>query len=79
MLNNTPVNGTYKCVNVPNSICNDLYSVSNSVPPLVGQSFSVSSINDLCVLEFDFIPESDTIIFNYSFGSEEYTSCKYSI
>ena len=71
--NNTPANGT-QCVNVPNSICNDLYSVANSVPPLVGQSFSVSSINDLCVLEFDFIPESDTIIFNYSFGSEEYTS-----
>ena len=39
---------------------------------MVGQSFSVSSINDLCVLEFDFIPESDTIMFNYSFGSEEY-------
>ena len=34
----------------------------------------MSSINDLCVLGFDFIPESDTIVFNYSFGSEEYTS-----
>ena len=69
--NNTPNTGT-QCNNIPNTICNDLYTVANSVPPLVGQSFSVSSINDLCVLEFDFIPESDTIMFNYSFGSEEY-------
>ena len=69
--NNTPNTGI-QCNNIPNTICNDLHTVVNSVPPLVGQSFSVSSINDLCVLEFDFIPESDTIIFNYSFGSEEY-------
>ncbi|MHC1708110.1 MAG: choice-of-anchor L domain-containing protein [Bacteroidales bacterium] len=29
-------------------------------------------INDACILEFDFIPESDTIKFRYVFGSEEY-------
>lgn len=69
--NNTPANGS-QCNNVVGTICNDLYTVANSVPPLVGQGFSVSDINDMCVLEFDFIPESDTIIFNYSFGSEEY-------
>ena len=63
-----------QCPNVPNSICNDLYVVANSVPPLIGQSFSVSSINDACILEFDFVPESDTITFNYCFGSEEYLS-----
>lgn len=30
------------------------------------------SINDACVIEFDFLPVGDTIRFNYVFGSEEY-------
>jgi len=68
---NTPNTGI-QCNANPNTICNDLYTVANSVPALVGQSFSVSDINDMCVLEFDFIPESDTLRFNYCFGSEEY-------
>ena len=62
------------CPNTPNTICNDLYTVANSVPALIGQWFSVSSINDACILEFDFVPESDTLTFNYCFGSEEYLS-----
>ena len=68
---NTPTSGV-QCNNTPNTICNDLYNVANLVPMMVGQSFSVNSIHDVCVLEFDFIPQSDTIRFNYSFGSEEY-------
>ena len=60
------------CNNIPSTICNDLYTVANSVPSLIGQSFSVSSIEDAAVLEFDFTTESDTIRFNYCFGSEEY-------
>ncbi|MDC0204594.1 choice-of-anchor L domain-containing protein [Flavobacteriales bacterium] len=68
---NTPASGGV-CNNNANTICNDLYTVANSVPPLIGQWFSVSSINDAAVLEFDFTPESDTIRFNYCFGSEEY-------
>ena len=60
------------CPNNPNTICNDLFTVANSVPGMIGQSFSVSSVNDVAVLEFDFIPESDTVRFNYSFASEEY-------
>ena len=32
----------------------DLLDVANSVPPLIGQTFTVSSVNDLCILEFDF-------------------------
>ena len=68
---NTPSSGI-QCTTNPNTVCNDLYTVANSVPVMLGQWFSVSSINDMCVLEFDFIPESDTISFNYSFGSEEY-------
>ncbi len=50
----------------------DLLSVANSVPPLIGQSFSVSSVNDVCILEFDFQPAGDFVSFNYVFGSDEY-------
>lgn len=50
----------------------DLLSVANSVPPLIGQTFSVSSVNDLCILEFDFEAGGDSISFNYVFGSDEY-------
>ena len=50
----------------------DLLQIANSVPPLIGQSFSVGSVNDLCVLEFDFDPAGDYVSFNYIFGSSEY-------
>ena len=50
----------------------DLLDVANSVPPLIGQSFTVSSVNDLCILEFDFEAGGDSISFNYVFGSDEY-------
>ena len=50
----------------------DLLSIANSVPPLIGQSFSVGSVNDVSILEFDFIPTGDTLRFNYIFGSDEY-------
>ncbi|HEX6914132.1 MAG TPA: choice-of-anchor L domain-containing protein, partial [Chitinophagaceae bacterium] len=32
----------------------------------------VASVNDACVLEFDFIPQGDSIYVRYIFGSEEY-------
>lgn len=41
----------------------DLLQLSNS-----------SSINDVMLLEFDFIPEEDTMIFDYAFASGEYTT-----
>lgn len=50
----------------------DLLTVANSVPGQIGQSFSVSSTNDAAILEFDFVPSSDTIKFRYVFGSDEY-------
>lgn len=50
----------------------DLLTVANSVPPLIGQAFSVSSVNDVCILEFDFQPAGDFVSFNYVFGSDEY-------
>ncbi|MDP7566841.1 MAG: choice-of-anchor L domain-containing protein, partial [Flavobacteriales bacterium] len=50
----------------------DLLAVANSVPGMIGQSFSVSSVNDIAILEFDFIPTSDSLSFRYAFGSQEY-------
>jgi gliding motility-associated-like protein len=50
----------------------DLLDIANSVPPLIGQTFSVNSVNDGCVLEFDFTASGDSISFNYVFGSDEY-------
>ena len=39
----------------------DLLNVANSVPPLIGQNFTVGSVNDLCILEFDFEAGGDSI------------------
>lgn len=50
----------------------DLLSIANSVPGLIGQNFNVNSVNDLCVLEFDFVATGDSVKFNYVFGSDEY-------
>jgi hypothetical protein len=50
----------------------DLLSVANSVPPLIGQGFSVSSVNNIASLEFDFVAIGDSLQFNYIFGSDEY-------
>ena len=32
----------------------DLLDIANSVPGLIGEAFAVNSVNDGCVLEFDF-------------------------
>ena len=60
--------------NMPNNSVSDpdLLNVANSVPGLIGQTFSVSGIFDVALLEFDFIPNSDTLVFDYIFGSNEY-------
>ena len=34
----------------------DLLTIVNSVPGLIGQTFSVSSTEDAAILEFDFVP-----------------------
>lgn len=75
-------------VGIPNGILLTSGSVGNAVGPnnTPSQSSSlgmpgdpdlddipgVLGTNDACVLEFDFTATSDTIRFNYSFGSEEY-------
>jgi hypothetical protein len=50
----------------------DLLSVANSVPPLIGQTFTVGSVNNIASLEFDFVATGNTLEFNYIFGSDEY-------
>jgi hypothetical protein len=50
----------------------DLLTIANSVPGLIGQTFTVSSTGDAAILEFDFIPSADTVKFNYVFASDEY-------
>ena len=72
-----PVNtGPAVVMPVPAIIDPDLLTVANSVPPLLPaphtNSFTVGSVNDIAILEFDFIPTSDSIEFRYVFGSEEY-------
>ena len=62
---------------LPNTVTDpDLLAVANSVPPLLPapytNSFVVADINDVAILEFDFIPTSDTLRFRYAFGSQEY-------
>lgn len=50
----------------------DLLDVANSVPPLINQSFTVSAVNDVAILEFDFVATGPNLSFNYVFGSDEY-------
>lgn len=50
----------------------DLLDIANSVPPLIGQAFTVGDVNDGCILEFDFTATGDTVRFNYVFASDEY-------
>lgn len=50
----------------------DLLEVANDVPVLIGQSFNINSINEVSMIEFDFIPYGDSLSFTYVFGSDEY-------
>lgn len=53
---------------------NNLLSVSNQVPGLVGQGTSASNMNDAAAIWFDFIPNNDTMVFRFSFVSSEWDS-----
>ena len=50
----------------------DLLEIANSVPPLINQTFSVLSVNDVAILEFDFVASGPILTFKYVFGSDEY-------
>ncbi len=49
-------------------------SVDNSLPgdPDIDLIMNPTTSNDASVLEFDFVPVGDTVIFQYSFASDEY-------
>jgi gliding motility-associated-like protein len=63
-------NGGFITTNISNSP--DLLTVANSVPPLIGQAFSVGSVNNVAILEFDFVASGQSLSFEYIFGSDEY-------
>ena len=50
----------------------DLLDLTNTVPDLIGQNFNVTSVNNVAILEFDFVPISSYLSFKYVFASEEY-------
>lgn len=56
----------------PNNSTHTSTMFGNSGDPLLTKLVPGFSTNDASVLEFDFIPKSDTIRFRYIFGSEEY-------
>ena len=73
MLNTDHVSCTSTCTNCGGLQSDaDLESVANSVPTLIGQSFTVGSTYDVARLEFDFVADGDSISFDYVFGSDEY-------
>ncbi len=49
-----------------------LLSIANSVPDLIGQNFTVASVNDVAMIEFDVEAEGDFIAFDFIFYSDEY-------
>lgn len=68
---------TYVDVNSPLS---DLVG-TGSDPDLVAATNPSVNLNDAVILEFDFVPTSSQVKFNYLFASEEYTTsfpCSYS-
>lgn len=54
---------------------------TGSDPDLVAATSPTTTLNDAAMLEFDFVPNSTQVKFNYIFASEEYTGsfpCSYS-
>lgn len=50
----------------------DLLEIANSVPELIGQDFVVTDLNDIAIIEFDFVASGNELSFDYIFGSDEY-------
>lgn len=55
----------------PNNNGSSGYGAGNPGDPMLTNLAGVNT-NDACILEFDFTPFYDTIVFRYVFGSEEY-------
>src|ERR1035438_2038434 len=61
----------------PNNTCGKTCSTGSGSDPDLVQLVSPpvgppKTVNDKCVLEFDFVPQADTLKFRYVFGSEEF-------
>jgi len=50
----------------------DLLEVAQSVPPMINQNFTITNVNNVAILEFDFVATGNNLSFNYIFGSDEY-------
>jgi CHU_C Type IX secretion signal domain len=50
----------------------DLLAVAQSVPPMINQNFTITNVNNVAILEFDFVATGNNLSFNYIFGSDEY-------
>jgi hypothetical protein len=50
----------------------DLLEVAQSVPPMINQNFTITNVNNVAILEFDFVATGNNLSFNYIFGSNEY-------
>lgn len=57
----------------PNDNCNTYYIYLSPGHPLLTSITSAEETMDASILEFDIIPESDTLRFHYVFGSEDYS------
>lgn len=56
----------------PNNTSNASHSYSNPGDAQLNSLASPTVTYDACILEFDCLPIGDTLLFNFSFGSEEY-------
>lgn len=59
-------------INHPSSFFASTTNNTGSDPDLAAITTPGNIINDRAVLEFDFVPNGDSVKFNYVFGSEEY-------
>jgi gliding motility-associated-like protein len=50
----------------------DLLTIANQVFSILAISNVVDTVRQSSIIEFEFVPESDSIEFNYVFGSQEY-------
>jgi hypothetical protein len=57
-------NGTAGIVTPDISTQADLLSVAQSVPPMINQTFTISSVHNVAMLEFDFVATGNTMMYS---------------